>query len=147
MFYFSLPPITTVITFCSTFQQTSIFAHYLSMIHSRQSIWLLKCRAKSNYRRNQAQRKVEPRTRYKKWLKLQDSCRPNWGKKLAESQNCGQFFFTTLRYLHFEHRISIKEDTVVLNLWIMTELDSLYKNVSDILPLPPSKNIKKHFFP
>jgi hypothetical protein len=40
----------------------------------------------------------------------------------------------------------IKENTVLLNLGIMIELDSLYKNVSDTFPSSLSKNIKKYFF-
>jgi hypothetical protein len=39
--------------------------------------------------------------------------------------------------------VNFKRQVVVLNLWIMMELDPLYKNVSDTSPPSLSKNMKK----
>ena len=48
-------------------------------------------------------------------------------KKLLDGRIRDNFFSTTFRCLLSKIRILIKENTIVLNLWIMIELDLLYK--------------------
>jgi hypothetical protein len=64
------------------------------------------------------------RIRDKKWLN--DRIRD---KKLLECRIRDNLFSTTSRHLPFKVHISIKEDTILLNLWIIVEFDPLYKNV------------------